>query len=48
MDVCVHELNQSAEKFNYSDVYKYQNIWMKKAFRFHLDFLDCVNVSVQV
>ena len=48
MDVYLHEFNQPGEKFNYSVVYKYQNIWMEKASRFDLDFLDCVNVSVQV
>ena len=46
MDVYLHELNRPGEKFNYSVVY--QNIWMEKASRFDLDFLDCVNVSVQV
>lgn len=46
LDVCLHERKCPGEKFNYSDVYRYQNIWMKKASRFRLDFLACVNISV--
>lgn len=48
LDVYLHERKCPGEKFNYSDIwyYRYQNIWMKKASRFRLDFLACVNISL--